>query len=70
MKNASVIVALIIGVSLIIASAILASAIKDYGRSFEAASRHQPGSINIPSSFVVRMESGNSPLRFDVTSKP
>lgn len=70
MKNPSVTVALIIGVSLIVASSILASAIKDFGRSVDTAARNQRNPVQIPSRFDVIMETGSSPLRVDVTTKP
>jgi hypothetical protein len=70
MKNTSVIVALIVGVSLIVSAAILSSAIKQYGRSLESAASNQPRSVDVPSRFTVSLESGSSPVRFDVNSKP
>ncbi len=71
MKNTSVIVALIVGVSLIVSAAILSSAIKQYGGSLERAAHSSARSVvDIPSHFTVSLESGNSPVRFDVNSKP
>ncbi|MBA4149992.1 MAG: hypothetical protein H0X66_17915 [Verrucomicrobia bacterium] len=70
MKNTSVIVALVVGVSLIVSAAILSSAIKDYGRSLERAASNQPRTVKMPERFTVSLESGNSPVRFDVNSKP
>jgi hypothetical protein len=70
MKNTSVIVALIVGVSLIVSAAILSAAIKEYGRSLEKAASNQPHPGSIPSHFTVSLESGNSPVRFDVNRKP
>ena len=72
MKSTSVIVALVVGVSLIVSAAILSDAIKAYGRSLEIAAANQPRSagINIPANFTVRVEGGGNPLRFDVNSKP
>jgi hypothetical protein len=68
MKNTSVIVALIIGVSLIASAAILSSAIKAYGHSLEQAALYQPRS-SVPDHFTFSLESGDSPVRFDVNSK-
>jgi hypothetical protein len=70
MKNTSVIVALVVGVSLIISAAILSSALKDYGRSLERAATYQPRSVSIPEHFKISLESGSSPVRFDLNSKP
>jgi len=72
MKNTSVIVALIVGISLIVSAAILSSGIKEYGRSLERAAGKQPRSVSVdmPSRFSISLESGNTPVRFDVNSKP
>jgi hypothetical protein len=70
MKNTSVVVALVVGVSLIVSTAILSSAIKQYGRSLEQAASNQPRSVGIPEHFTVSLESGHSPVRFDVNSMP
>jgi hypothetical protein len=69
MKNASVIVALVVGVSLIISAAILSSAIKAYGRSLEIAATNQPR-LGIPPGFTVdlRLSDGGNPMRFNVTT--
>lgn len=54
----------IIGLSIVIATGLLSSGIKDYGRSLERAAFHQP-SISIPANLqlTVRLESGNYPIR-------
>jgi len=70
MKYTSVIVALIVGVTLIVSTAIFSSAIKEYGRSLEKAAIHQPNPMIIPQRFTVSFEGGKNPLRFDVNSKP
>jgi len=70
MKNTSVIVAIVVGISLIVSAAILSSAIKDYGHSLERAASSQPRPLDIPSKFTLSVEGGNSPLRVDVKSKP
>ena len=71
MKNTSIFVALIVGISLIVSAAILSSAIKGYGYSLEKAAANQARSgVNIPNHFTVSLESGNSPVRFNVNSKP
>ena len=74
MKYTSVIVALIVGVTLIVSTAIFSFAIKDaikeYGRSLEKAAIHQPRPMDMPSRFTVSFEGGKNPLRFDVNSKP
>ena len=73
MKYTSVIVALIVGVTLIVSTAIFSSAIKEYGRSLEKAAIHQPNPMiipQIPQRFTVSFEGGKNPLRFDVNSKP
>ena len=70
MKYTSVIVALIVGVTLIVSTAILSSAIKEYGRSLVEAARHQPRPNQIPSRFTFSFEGGKHPLRFDVNGKP
>jgi hypothetical protein len=71
MKNTSVIVAIVAGVSLIISSAILSSAVKAYGRSLEIAAAHQPPAFSIPSSFTfdLRLSDNGNPMRVDVTTK-
>jgi hypothetical protein len=70
MKNTSVIVALVVGVSLIISAAILSSAIKSYGRSLEIAAANQPR-FSLPGGFTLdlRLSDGGNPMRFDVTTK-
>jgi hypothetical protein len=70
MKNTSVIVALIVGICLIVSTAILSSAIKDYGRSLAGAAFHQPRPVVIPERFTVSFQGGNSPLRFEVKDTP
>jgi hypothetical protein len=72
MKSIYVIVALVFGVSLIVSTAILSSAIKAYGRSLEIAAINQPRVNGIPTSYsaTVSLVGGNLPLRFDVNSKP
>jgi hypothetical protein len=72
MKNTSITVAMVFGVSLIISAAMLSSAIKSYGRSLEIAAANQPRSFSIPSSFSLdlRLSDNGRPMRFDVTSKP
>jgi len=69
MKNTSVIVALVAGVSFIISAAILSSAIKAYGRSLEIAAASQPR-LSIPPGFTLdlRLSDGGRPMRFDVTT--
>jgi len=54
----------IIGLSIVIATALLTSGIKDYGRSLERAAFHQPN-VTFPSTvqLTVRLESGSSPIR-------
>ena len=71
MKNTSVIVALVIGASLIISAAILSSAIKSYGRSLEIAAANEPRGWSLPSSFSLdlRLSDNGNPMRFDVTTK-
>ena len=73
MKNTSVIVALVAGISLILSASILAFAIREYGQSLERASDHQPRPVDIPSRITVSLESGMNPLKFNVntfTNKP
>jgi len=71
MKTASIIVALVVGVSLIISAAILSSAIRSYGRSLEIAAANQPRSFSIPSSYTLDFRLGDNgrPMRFDVNTK-
>jgi hypothetical protein len=71
MKNTSIIVALICGVSLVISAAFVSSAIKSYGRSLEIAAAHQANGWPFPSSFSlnVRLSDDGNPMRFDVTTK-
>jgi hypothetical protein len=72
MKNTSVIVALICGVSLIISVFILSSAIESYGRSLERAASNQPRtSIDIPRTITLDLRLGDNgaPMRFDVSTK-
>jgi hypothetical protein len=71
MKNTSVIVALICGVSLVISAALVSSGIKSYGRSLEIAAAHQPTNWQFPSSFSLdlRLSDNGNPMRFDVTTK-
>jgi len=71
MKNTAIIVALIAGISLITATAIMASAIKAYGRSLELAAANQPRSWSLPSSFTfdLRLSDNGNPMRFEVSSK-
>jgi hypothetical protein len=69
MKNQPVIVAFVVGVSLIISAAIFSSAIKAYGRSLEIAAANQPR-FSIPSGFTVDLRlSDSNPLRFDVSTR-
>ena len=70
MKNTAVQIAIIAGISIIVCTFMLSSAIKEYGRSLEKAAAVQSHVVTIPSQFTFRVEGGNSPLRFDVNSKP
>jgi hypothetical protein len=71
MKNGSIVVALIVGVSLMVSTAFIASAIKEYGRSLErAASAQRPASWPFPDHITLSLESGKSPVRFAVNSTP
>ena len=71
MKNTSIIVALICGASLVITAAIMASAIKSFGRSLEQAALNEPRSWSLPSTFMLdlRLSDNGNPMRFDVTTK-
>jgi 6-phosphogluconolactonase/glucosamine-6-phosphate isomerase/deaminase len=66
MKNTSVIVALIAGVSLIVAAALVSSAIKESAHSFEKAVEAAASNRH----FTVGLEGGGSPLRFALSSQP
>jgi hypothetical protein len=70
MKNTSVIVALICGVSLVISAALVANAIKSYGGSLVQAAQCEPR-ISLPTGFTVdlRLSGDGNPMRFDVTTK-
>ncbi len=70
MKNTSVMVALVAGISLMVSTAFLSSAIKEYGRSLERVASSTPRAVDIPSRFTVSFEGGHSPLRFDMNTKP
>lgn len=70
MKHPAVIVAFVIGVSLMVSAGLLSSAIKEYGRSIEKAASHRDPAVNIPSSFTVSFQGGASPLRIESNSNP
>jgi hypothetical protein len=71
MKNTSIIVALVCGVSLIVSAALVSSAIKSYGRSLERAAQLEPRSSSLPSSYTIdlRLSDNGRPMRFDVSTK-
>ncbi len=70
MKNNTAIAAIAIGISMVISSSFIASAIKSYGKSLEkAASYSRSPSIHIPSSIDIDFGGGNRPVRIDVTEK-
>jgi len=71
MKTTCVLIALITGGSLVVCTSILSSAMKSCGQSLErAATSHRPFPTQIPSQYTVRLESGNSPIRLDLSSPP
>ena len=70
MKYPSIIISLIVGGSLVISAALVASAVKEYGHSMERAATNQPRLAPIPPHIKVFLEGGGSPVRLDVNSKP
>jgi hypothetical protein len=71
MKQSSVIVAIVIGVSLIVSVSILSSALRDFGRSLERAAINQRApTFTVPDRFRIGFESGSSPVRLNVDTTP
>ncbi len=71
MKNTSVLVALIIGIAIIVSSAMFSSAVKAFGRSLEVAAANQPRGWSLPSGFTLdlRLSDNGNPMRFEVSTK-
>ena len=68
MKDKGVLVAAIVGVALIVSSAIISSGLKSLGSGIERAGSSLGqgiGSTRVPSEFEVSISDGGSPFRID-----
>ena len=67
-KSPTLAAAIVLGFSLVVSSYFLADGIRDFGESLRL--RPVPSSpASIPSTFTIRFEGGNSPVRVEQTQK-